>query len=69
MAMKVNNFKARGISTLTREHFSKFLKITQRGQSLMMVKKQQNFRKKYGLPVLKKSNLLNGLTEVEEDGI
>lgn len=65
MAMKVNNFKARGISTLTREHFSKFLKITQRGQSLMMVKKQQNFRKKYGLPVLKKSNLLNGLTEVE----
>ena len=65
MAMKVNNFKARGISTLTREHFPKFLKITQRGQSLMMVKKQQNFRKKYGLPVLNKSNLLNGLTEVE----
>ena len=65
MAMKVNNFKARGISTLTREHFSKFLKITQRGQSLMMVKKQQNFRKKYGNTFLKKSNLLNGLTEVE----
>lgn len=46
MAIKVNNFKARRISTLTREHFSKFLKITQRGQSLMTVKKQQNFRKK-----------------------
>ena len=48
MTTELNNFNR----TLTRVDFSKILTVSQRGKSLLMLKKQQNCREEYGVPVL-----------------
>ena len=48
MTTELNNFNR----TLTRVDFSNILTVSHRGKSLLMLKKQQNCREEYGVPVL-----------------